>query len=192
MEKPLKHQRRLGLMDLVTLDFSKAFDRVPHRRLLKKLNHNGFRGQTHGLIMSFLPGQTQQVIVDGATSEKAPVISGVPQGTVLCPLFFLLFINDLPDCVTSRTRLFADDCIVYWNIQTLENCIKRQWDLVSLAQWESFHPDKCNMLQVTKKRTPLNSIYRLKGQELAELSTSKYLGWTFQVTWTGKSTSTGQ
>ena len=149
MEKPLKHQRRLGLMNLVTLDFSKAFDRVPHQRLLKK---------THGLIMSFLPGQTQQVIVDGATSEKAPVISGVPQGTVLGPLFFLLFINNLPDCVISRTRLFADACIVYWNIQTLENCIKRQWDLVSLAQWESFHPDKCNMLQVTKKRTPLNSI----------------------------------
>ena len=70
--------------------------------------------------------------------------------------------------------------------------IKRQWDLVSLAQWESFHPDKCNMLQVTKKRTPLNSIYKLKGQELAELSTSKYLGWTFQATWTGKSTSKGQ
>ena len=62
--------------------------------------------------------RTQQVILDGATSEKAPVISGVTQGTVLGPLLFLLFINDLLDCVTPRTRLFADDCIVYQNIQT--------------------------------------------------------------------------
>ena len=111
-------------MDLVFFNFSKAFDRVPHLRLLEKLNHYGIRGQTHGWIKSFLSGQTQHVIVDGAMSEKAPVISGVPQGTVLDPFLFLLFINDLPDCFTSRTSLFADDCIVYWNIQIPEDCRK--------------------------------------------------------------------
>ena len=67
--------------------------------------------------------------LDGATLEKAPVISRVPQGTVLGPLLFLLFFNDLPDCVTSRTRLFADDCIVYQNRQTPEDCRKLQQDL---------------------------------------------------------------
>jgi hypothetical protein len=64
-------------------------------------------------IEAFLSNRTQQVLVDGATSDRANVVSGVPQGTVLSPLLFLIFINDLPECVTSNIRLFADDAIVY-------------------------------------------------------------------------------
>ena len=131
--------------------------------------------------MSFLAGRTQQVIVNGETSDKATIVSGIPQGTVLGPLLFLLLINALTDWVTSKIRLFADDCIVYRKIQTPEECNQLQRDIDSLAQWESsggmsFHQDKCIVLRVTKKRTLINSIYKLKGQELEVLSTSKYLG----------------
>ena len=76
------------------------------------------------------------MVVDGATSDKVPVISGVPQDTVLGTLLFLLFINDLPACVESKTRLFADDCVVYRNVKTLQDCQALQNDLFNLTDWE--------------------------------------------------------
>ena len=104
--------------DMLILDLSKAFDRVWHKQLLRKLHHYDLRGHLHSWITSFLIGRSQVVIVEGSESESAPVISGVPQGSVLGPLLFLLFINDLPDNIGSNTRLFADDwCIVYRTIR---------------------------------------------------------------------------
>ena len=100
--------------DVGILDFSRAFDTVPHQRLLGKLSHYGINGNINRWIEAFLSGRTMQVVVDGETSKAAPVISGVPQGTVLGPLLFLLYINDMPDVISEDTklRLFADDSLV--------------------------------------------------------------------------------
>ena len=103
-------------VDMIVLDFSKAFDKVPHQRLMTKLWNYGIQGSTHAWIKSFLLGRSQRVVVDGETSDWVPVESGVPQGTVLGPVLFLAFINDLPKCVKSNVRLFADDCVLYREI----------------------------------------------------------------------------
>ena len=109
--------------DLIIMDFAKAFDKVPHRRLLHKLEYYGIRGSTHKWINSWLSGRTQQVVLDGQASDPVPVLSGVPQGSVLGLVLFLLFKNDLPDNIRSSVRLIADDCVLYRNIHSLQDCL---------------------------------------------------------------------
>ena len=99
-------------IDLAILDFSKAFDTVPHDRLLQKLDKYGIRGPLHDWLRSFLTERSMQVVVEGCSSNQTSVDSGVPQGTVLGPLLFLCHINDLPEVVKSQVRLFADDCLI--------------------------------------------------------------------------------
>ena len=100
----------------VIMDFAKAFDKVPHKRLLYKLHYYRIRGSTHKWIASWLSGRYQKVVLDGQASDPVPVLSGVPQGLVLGPVLFLIFINDLLDNIRSTVRLFADDCVLYRNI----------------------------------------------------------------------------
>ena len=126
-----------GQTDVILLDFSKAFDKVPHLRLSAKLNHYGIRGQTLDWIRSFLDNRTQAVSVNGTHSSWGKVSSGVPQGSVLGPALFLLYINDIQDHIQSTMRLFADDSIVYLEIVRPEDHDILQQDLQALADWSS-------------------------------------------------------
>ena len=122
---------------MIILDFGKAFDGMPHKCLLKKVYHYGVRGTTHQWISSFLSSRTQKLLVEGQSSEKVPVISGVPQGAVLGPVLFFNFINDLPEDLHSKTRLFEDDCILYRQLNTDNDQLLLQQDLAKLASWEN-------------------------------------------------------
>jgi hypothetical protein len=174
------------------MDFSKAFDKVSHARLLYKLERYGVSPPVCGWIKSFLSGRTQQVVIDGEASDSVPVTSGVPQGTVLGPSLFLAFINDMPSYTTHSTvRLFADDTIVYLTVSTIDDCIKLQENLTNLAKWEQdwlmeFHPDKCNVLRITKKKSTTNHDYILHGHILKPVPDTKYLGLTISddLSWT--------
>ena len=137
------------------MDFAKAFDKVPHRRLLYKLDYYGIRGSAHKWISSWLSERSQKVVFDGQASDPVPVLSGVPQGSVLGPVLFLIFINDLPDNIRSSVRLFADDCVLYRNIKSPIDCQILQDDLNSLAQWETdrhmkFNVAKWHSMRVTR------------------------------------------
>ena len=170
---------------LLVLDFSKAFDRIPHERLLRKLDHYGVRGSTLKWIRAFLTDRVQQVTVEGATSDCVQVRSGVPQGTVLGPLLFLVFINDLPYCLDSRIRLFADDCILYRCIKERHDCELLQSNLYNLATWDkkwgmTFHPEKCSAISVTRAKNLISSPYTMKGHALQTEDFTRYLGMELQ------------
>ena len=138
-------------IDLILLDFTKAFDKVPHRHLLTKLSYYGISGNVHKWIETWLTQRTQQVVVDGEFSCLASVRSGVPQGTVLGPLMFLIYVNDIADDVSSSLRLFADDCLLYRVIKSDLDAVHLQCDLNHLSQWAQtwqmkFNLDKCTVI----------------------------------------------
>ena len=107
------------------------------------------------------------------------MVSGVPQGTVLGPLLFLLHINDLPSVVSSKVRLFEDDCLIYRNTKNKEDQIALQKDLNLLENWGMrFNAAKCNIVRVSQTRDPKLFNYSLTGQALEEVMDAKYLGVT--------------
>ena len=113
-------------VDVVYLDFAKAFDKVPHMRLIDKLNALGIDGNIAKWIQNWLTDRKQRAIVNGQVSEWANVTSGVPQGSVLGPTLFLVFINDLEDDMLSKVLKFADDTKIYILAAALEDRDKLQ------------------------------------------------------------------
>ena len=144
-------------VDMLILDFSKAFDTVPHKRLLKKLESYGINGNILSWLEAWLTQREQQVTIEGDKSSTAKVTSGVPQGTVLGTLMFLLYINDIGNDITSKIRLFADDSLLCLAISTKDDCKRLQQDLDRMVNWTKtwqmiFNPLKCFVLKITKRR----------------------------------------
>ena len=134
-------------------------------------------------IEAFLKHRTQLVVVNGFHSSTALVTSWVPQGTVLGPNLFLIFINDIVNCSTSTLRLFADDCCVYRQINSSDDHRALDQDLSNLHNWSndwqmSFNIAKCKLLSITNKRKSSIHTYNLGSEQISTETTQKYLGMT--------------
>ena len=105
-------------IDVIYLDFRKAFDTIPHQRLLSKGHANGIRGKACEWIRNFLLNRRQRVLLYNSKSTWSKVIIGVPQGSVLGPILFILYINDLPDVISCVSKLFADDTKLYRSVDS--------------------------------------------------------------------------
>ena len=176
-------------IDVAILDFSKAFDTVPHDRLLLKLDKYGIRGPIHDWLTSFLTERSMQVVVEGCSSQQTSVDSGVPQGTVLGPLLFLCHINDLPEAVKSQVRLFADDCLIYREITTFDDHNTLDEDLKRLEEWAEkwgmhFNASKCYTMSLGLGDLS-SKFYSLNNTILKSVPTNPYLGilFTDDLTW---------
>ena len=151
-----------------------------------KLHHYGIRGTLLTWIKNFLSNRSQRVILDNKQSSSSDVLSGVPQGTVLAPLLFLLFINDIPLQVQSKIRLYADDVILHRNIHSIEDCYVLQRDLDLLTQWSHkwqmiFNP-KCEFLRISNEKNIIPNIYYIVNHSIKEVTNAKYLGVIFDQT----------
>jgi len=123
------------VLDVIYLDLAKAFDSVPHRRLLLKLKLYGVSGRFLSWIESFLLDRSQRVMVAGTGSVWASVLSGVPQGSVLGPVLFLCYINDMPETVSSFIYMYADDTKIGRAVSNIEDNRRLQADLDRVQEW---------------------------------------------------------
>ena len=171
-----------GQVDTFVLDFEKAFDTPPHELFKSKLFSYGIGGKTLKWINAFLCYRQQRVVVNGVKSDWVPVVSGVPQETVLGPLLFSLHINEITADIVSEIRLFANDCVCYREVKDIEDTLKLKRDIDRLGNWARkwgmrFQPVKCKMMQLTRKLTnKIQDSYTLEGTVLENVENIKYLG----------------
>ena len=144
----------------IFLDYKKAFDSVPHRPLLDKLLKIGFNNYIVRWVTSYLTCRSHRVVVNGESSSQVPVVSGVPQGSVLGPLLFIIYINDLAECnfcPGSKLVMYADDVLLYRNILRAEDYVSLQADLDTIDEWSSsnylqFNLSKCKYMIMSRKK----------------------------------------
>ena len=165
--------------DTIYLDFSKAFDKVPHKRLLKKVEALGINAKIVSWIEDWLANRRQRVIVNGVMSSWAHVQSGVPQGSVLGPLLFLIYINDLDVDLSSNVSKFADDTKIFAAVDSQVKIENVQRDLDKLAGWcdkwqMKFNEEKCKVLHFGRNNK--GHTYQINGRDLENVQTEKDLG----------------
>ena len=164
------------------LDYAKAFDSVPHERLLLKLESLGICGNLLEWVTFFLTKRFQRVVVNGTYSDWASVTSGVPQGSVLGPLLFSLYVDNLTTIPkVCKLKLFADDVLLYFNVKSVEDCQLLQDDLLTIVAWSKWwqlnlSPQKCEALSITNKRKPISFTYLIDSQPVRWTNLVKYLG----------------
>ena len=175
----------------MALDISKAFDRVWHADLLHKLKSYGISGQIFGLISSFLTNKRLQVVLDGKSSQEYPVNAGIPQGSILGPTLFLLYINDLADDIICDIAIYADDTTLYskcdrasdlW--QQLELASELESDLRDIVDWGKnwlvdFNAGKTQLVSFQWSNNNGSIDVKMGGSILEEKSSFKMLGLTF-------------
>ena len=166
-------------IDTIFLDFQKVFDSVTHEHLLSKLKAYGILGKYHSWIRDFLSNRRQRVIVGNEKSEWEPVKSGIPQGSVLGPLMFVIFINDLPDAVSSTIKIFADDTKMYRQVNCDEDRKMLQNDINKLHEWAytwqlRFNASKCKVMHKGYHNNHWN--YTMEGIILDTVTDEKDLG----------------
>lgn len=167
--------------DSIFLDFSKAFDRVAHCRLFSKLSSLGLDSASLSWILNFLSFRQQFTEINNCASFLVDVPSGVPQGSVLGPLLFLIYINDLPNNVSLSIRLFADDCIVYRKISSPDDHVILQNDINLISMWCSkwqvvLNSVKCKLVSFSRKKSNSDFSYYINNSAINRVQSYKYLG----------------
>jgi hypothetical protein len=168
-----------GVVDVIYLDFSKAFDVIPHKKLMVKLKAHGIDGEVLLWIKNWLKQRKQRVVINGDVSEYITVTSGVPQGSVLGPLLFLIYVNDLDFGISNLLSKFADDTKLGGVVKNTEHGESIQNDLNKIAEWAKlwdmkFNVEKCCVLHLG--RNNIRSTYNIYGKSLSATTAQKDLG----------------
>ena len=169
-------------IDVVYLDMSKAFDKVNHSTMINKLKSYGFNGSLLSWFKSYFHNRRQQVTALGSTSPSRLVTSGVPQGSILGPVLFLLYVNDLPDTISSSTiATFADDTKVFQCISCEADSTHLQENLNNINNWSSksqimFNHSKCKVQTISRKRKPIMTSYSMGNGQLDQCVQERDLG----------------
>jgi len=169
-------------LDCIYTDFSAAFQSVDHRLLLHKLQRSySIDGTALAWVGSFLHDRQQRVVLNGQTSSWTPVTSGTPEGSLLSPLLFILFINDLPSHIQSGCFMYADDVKIYREVRSTSDADLLHADLARLVDWSStwklqLNAAKCKSFTITLKRMPIVNHYSISGEILDRVTTMRDLG----------------